>query len=546
MFCTSCATFNLSTATRCHSCGALLERKHESRAKPRVSTHRNWLLALPLALLLVLPIIIAWQNWSAHQQRTIAYENAVTALSAGDLPNAISLFGQAGGYRDAQTQRILTQQQLAAQQATLLDAQAALDRGANRYAIELLHTSIAAFPQDRTAIALLATAEERFHTELVHDSSIAISNRDWLRAEHRLLQLAFWDESDPAVISLPSLQWEHAPILFTGNGALSWIGPDLTDRKLIFDDRPVSLPVWNPDRTKIAFYSIDSATPQFGALYVIDVDGKRPVLIHEHAIVDQPVWSPDGHQLVYSAAATSDSGASSTVLQFFDLPTGSVRTLVPPSGFDRLISPSWSGDGQQLVAIAQSDTAPSTLAIIDSGTFEQTLLSDSTPHDIQSVSWSPIVDTLLLWTSPNESDVINANGNTISLLSLTDLVLTPVTPSTQAPSRPVWAPDGRHFAYLDRGKTLHIRIRDGIGDRSIGLPNKGNGVISWGPGSVGVLVTALDPLDPAILIPVGDRLGPVTRLSLPLEDNTPAIDFQWGPSTQPLPALYDPVRSTDQ
>lgn len=465
----------------------------------------------------------------------------LTALSAGDLPKAISLFGQTGGYQDAQTQRIVTQQQLAAQQAILLDAQTALDRGENQYAIELLHLSIAEFPRDRTAIALLTTAEERFHAELVRDSSIAISNRDWLRAEYRLLQLAFWDESDPAVTLLPSLRLEHAPILFTCNGILSRIGPDMTDRQLIYDDRPVSIPVWNPDRTKIAFYSTDPATPQFGALSVIDADGKHPVLIDEHAIVDQPVWSPDGRQLVYPAAATSDSGAISTVLQFFDLRTGSVRTLAPTSGFDRLISPSWSGDGQQLVAIAQTDTSASTLVLIDPSTFDQTLLSESTPRDIQSVSWSPTADTLLLWTAPNESDVINSNGNTISLLSLADLVFSPVTPSTQAPSRPVWAPDGRYFAYLDRGKTLHIRIRDGIGDRSIGLPNKGNGAISWGPGSVGVLITALDPLDPAMLIPISDRLGPVTRLALPLENTIPAIDFQWSPNTQPLPELYDPL-----
>jgi hypothetical protein len=150
---------------------------------------------------------------------------------------------------------------------------------------------------------------------------------------------------------------------------------------------------------------------------------------------------------------------------------------------------------------------------------------------------------LLLWTTTGDSDWYAIRGSAIYLISIDEPSILPVTTSTQAPSRPVWAPDGIHFAYVDRGTALHVRIRTGIGDSILELPNKGNGVITWGPGGVGILVPALDLADPSMLAPVGDRLGPVEPITVAIDGAYQATDFQWGPITMPDPALYDPLAS---
>jgi hypothetical protein len=217
------------------------------------------------------------------------------------------------------------------------------------------------------------------------------------------------------------------------------------------------------------------------------------------------------------------------------------RTLHAPDGFDRLSSPTWSGAGDRLAAVTAGDDAAG-VVIADAKSLEARLLEIAVPADLRAVSWSPGADALLLWTSPGDSDWYAIRNSAIVLVTLDDLQTTPITTSTQAPSRPVWSPDGLHFAYLDRGATLHVRVRTGIGDRTLSLPNKGNGIISWGPGGVGILVPALDLAVPSMLVPVGDRLGPVDPVTIQFEDNFPATDFQWGPGTAPDPTLYDPLR----
>jgi hypothetical protein len=488
-------------------------------------------------------IVVGWRTWSERQEQSAAYHQALAALSAGNLPEAISQFGQAGGYRDAQEQRISTQQKLAPFQAALLDAQSALDQRDHQRAVELLRSVVTAMPDNKTATKLLATAEQRFRADLARGIAVATTNRDWLQVERKTLQLAFWDGSPPDEDALAALRLAHAPIIFTRNGALYQIGPDLADEKLIFDQTPVTAPLWSPDRGQIAFFSIVPGAERYGALFVIDADGGNVRLIDETAVLSPPAWSPDGRELVYVAPATTDPTDHGTVIRFHDLTGAPARALSPPTGYERLLSPSWSGRGDRLAAIAYGRNGISSVLIVDATTLEAHSLLDSTPPSARAVSWAPGADALLLWTTTGDSDWYAIRGSAIYLISIDEPSILPVTTSTQAPSRPVWAPDGIHFAYVDRGTALHVRIRTGIGDSILELPNKGNGVITWGPGGVGILVPALDLADPSMLAPVGDRLGPVEPITVAIDGAYQATDFQWGPITMPDPALYDPLAS---
>lgn len=546
MFCTRCATLNPPSAAWCGCCGARLDEQPAAGSQRNSTGRRNWPLLLPVALAIGVMVVVGWRTWTVRQEQSAAYEQALTALSAGNLPEAIAQFGQAGGYRDAQEQRVTTQQRLAPYQAALLDAQSALDQGDNQRAVTLLRSVAIAMPDNQIAGNLLAIAEERFRADLARSITIATTNRDWLEVERTTLELAFWDGASPDEDALAALRLAHAPLLFTRNGALYRIGPNLADESLIFDQTPVTAPLWSPDRSRIAFFSVIPGAERFGALFVIDADGGNPRLIDEAAILSPPAWSPDGRQLVYVAPGGADPADTRTVLRFHDLTGAPPRTLAPPVGFERLLSPSWSGEGDRLAVVATGEDGNSSLLIVDAVSLEARPLLDSPLANARAVSWSPGADVLLLWTSSGDSDWYALRGSAISLIAIDNRSILPVTTATQAPSRPVWAPDGIHFAYLDRGSTLHVRVRTGIGDRILELPNKGNGMLTWGPGGVGIMVPALDLADPSMLVPVGDRLGPVEPIAIMVDDGFQPTDFQWGPITAPDPALYDPLPSSTE
>ncbi len=542
MFCTRCATFNPLDTARCRGCGALLVWPLRRTANRQ--DRRRWFLLLPFALAIGVMALVGWRTWEVQQAQSTAYDRALAALDTGNLPAAIMQFGAAGGYQDAAEQRITTQQLLAPYQAAYLDAQSALDRGENKRAVELLRLVVTAMPENLDAADLLANAETRFRSDLEREATVATTNRNWLEVERATLALAAFTGEPPDEPKLTDLRLAHAPLLYTRNGVLYRIGPDGGDEVLVLDEVPVTAPLWSPDRTQIAFFSAIPGAERFAALFVVDADGGNLRLIDDGAILSLPAWSPDGMQLVYVSPTSADPSERSTTLHFFDLTSGKTHLLPLPADNSGVISPSWSSDGTRLAAIGIGPHGANDLLTIDVTSLEATPLLASTPANARAISWSPGADTLLLWTTTGDSDWNALRDSTVYLVSIDDQSILPVTTPTQAPSRPIWAPDGVRFAYLERGKTLHIRVRTGIGERTLELPNKGNGIISWGPGGVGIAVPALDPAEPSMIVPVGDRLGPVELLTLHFEDGWAATDVLWAPYTAPDPSLYDPFATT--
>lgn len=544
MFCTRCATFNPPDTARCGGCGERLAWPGGEGAQSRSPGKRSWFLLLPFTLALGVMALVGVRTWEVRQSQSAAYDQAMAALTAGNLPAAIAQFGEAGGYRDAREQRITTQQLLAPYQAAYLDARSALDTGENKRAVELLRSVVAAMPDNADAAELLTTAEERFRTDLEREITVATTNRDWLEAERAMLNLAAFDGEQPDEPSLTKLRLEHAPLLFTRDGALFRVGPDGGDEALVLDEVPVIAPLWSPDRSQIAFFSALPGAEDFAALFIIDANGANLRLVDDGAIVSLPAWRPDGTQLAYVGQTPEGVTNGSSTLRLFTVSSGDTRDLRLPDEYTGAVSPSWSRDGSRLAAIGLRPRGEHELLTIDSDSLEATQLLDSTPANARAVSWSPSADALLLWTTTGDSDWYAIRGSAIYLISIDDRSVLPVSTSTQAPSRPVWAPDGIRFAYLERGATLHVRVRTGIGERTLALPNKGNAIISWGPGGVGIAIPALDLTKPSMIVPVGERLGPVELLSLPFEDGWPATDFIWGPSSAVDPALYDPFAPT--
>lgn len=539
MFCTHCATFNPSDTACCRRCGARLERPSVAHTHRRRTDTRGWFLLLPFALALGAMAIVGWRTWETRQSQSAAYDRALAALETGDLPAAIAQFGEAGGYRDAPEQRITAQQLLAPYQAAYLDARAALDQGEHQRAVQLLRSVVAAMPDNIDAAALLVTAERRFGADLQRAITVATTNRSWLDVERAMLELATFtgEPADPGALS--EFRLAHAPVLFTRNGALYRIGPDGGDEELVFDGLRVALPLWSPDRSRIAFFSALPESETFAALFTIDADGTNLQLVDETAIASLPAWSPDGARLAFVTAA--DETGRTTTLRIFDVSAAFKRDMPIPVGALGMTSPSWSGDGARLAAIELHPNGENVLVGVDAESLEASPLLESTPPNVRAVSWSPGADALVLWGNTGDSDWYALRGSVVYLVDLAIGSVTPITTQTQAPSRPVWSPDGVHFAYLERGNTLHIRARTGIGERAIELPSKGYGRISWAPGGEGIMIPALDLVEPSMIVPVGERVGPVRLLTLNSEGGWVATDVLWAPYTVPDPALYNPV-----
>ncbi len=154
------------------------------------------------------------------------------------------------------------------------------------------------------------------------------------------------------------LSWspDSKSISFTlREGRLGIYRLDLEDGSVtpLTDDGSVShlAPAYSPTRDEIAFHALDKDGLR---LMVMDADGgqMRTVTewtfggeIYDPGLQDPPAWSPDGKQLLYTAA----SARGDTDIFVVDVDTGEVTNLTNLPGADK--SAVWSADGR-LIAFA--------------------------------------------------------------------------------------------------------------------------------------------------------------------------------------------------
>jgi Tol biopolymer transport system component len=552
MFCTACATHNPPTADRCQACGASLAWKDsegETAARPRTRRMKSMFFILPFLMLLLAGGFVVQRVRAERIDAENAYHNAEEALASGDYETAIADFADAGTYRDASARRDATVAQLAPYQASYLDGTAALDAGQFEVAVYKLLPVATDLPHYRNAATLLDEARSRWQDDLLTQADAAEAQHNWLVAERQLEQAT---ANDPTNTELPGrlalLRSQHAPIVYSSGGNLYLIGPNQADEQLITSEVETSLPVWNPDRTKIAFYSFDpNGQSRNGSLYVIDVDGTNLKMLAQHVYLADgwASWSPDGTKIAFTSGDLDISqGYTPTTIQIVDIETGEIKTV---TGEDTkyVTSATWSPTGDRIAFISHQPTRhqgdgptyrqSGDVYVLNLATGVSTNVTNQRVTHADRVNWSPVDEHLLIYDVDRGTPWYEHGLTNIAVLDLTTNQIDKISNKATNMGIPFWAPDGSSFAFTEGDNTIHIRTLPD-GDRWINLNQPVSMFISWSPDSSQLLVAAGDSKQSSVIVSLNDGTSSLADFPLKFDNSNQFFGPpQWSPANPDTP-----------
>ncbi len=141
-------------------------------------------------------------------------------------------------------------------------------------------------------------------------------------------------------------------------------------RKLTFDLNGVANPSWAPDGRRLVFTGLDGGHSD---LFVTDLDGRLQRLTRDAYADLLPAWSPDGSTIAF----TTDRGPQTQLVELiygnyrvalYHLADGRIEEL-PHQGFGKNVNPVWSPDGRQLIWV-NDRTGTNDLVLYDLATQE--------------------------------------------------------------------------------------------------------------------------------------------------------------------------------
>jgi ABC-type nickel/cobalt efflux system permease component RcnA/Tol biopolymer transport system component len=231
----------------------------------------------------------------------------------------------------------------------------------------------------------------------------------------------------------------------------------------------------SPDESQIVF--IEQTEDLNYALWLTGLDGanQRKMFLCDNANCSQPVWSPDGQQIIFEYMPL-DAGTSS----LWWLAPGRVTTGAAQSVFQEArlpgTNPLWSPSGEWLSYASTDGIHLSNLATSESRVIPNMLGA--------AAQWSPDGKTILL------RDVIIKNGVFVTQLYLYDLAagsLTNPSPSENIENiLAAWSPDGKQIAVvrrdlsIPRGDQIWLMSSNGSNARAItSAPAVLHGSLNW-------------------------------------------------------------------
>lgn len=492
---------------------------------------RTALFIAPFALVLM---VSAWFSWNVVDNRRgemDAYARARTALEAGHYNEAISYFAAAGGYRDAAELRTQAQQQLAPVRAAWLDALSAIDREEFDVAVALLEPIIQTMPTFEQAATLLDQARVGQLRSLERQVEVALIHTDWLIADYLLQELIRLDPASAAYqTELAVLREHHAPIVFEKGGRLYLIGPSGDDERLLFDDFPVTRPMWSPDRRSITFLDAAPGGSPFVPLYLLDIrTGLVSLISDSAAALSLPAWDRESRRIAFTGGGTESDEA----LLLYDLQTADVHVVDATAGLSNVTSPSWSPDGTRLAFLAgpRLDEGISTTVLdvfqIDLQSGELENLTGGTLPFLVNVAWSPVADQLLAWEKQGGTVWFAGFETVISLIDPDNRSVVPLTSRLEVTGPPAWTPDGQGFGMVVNGERVVVRSLAGPDISTVESKWRLSDFLTWSPGGDVLLASPANPSDPSLVVAQQTSANSIEWIQFVFEHSVNQPGPQW-------------------
>jgi TolB protein len=220
-------------------------------------------------------------------------------------------------------------------------------------------------------------------------------------------------------------------------------------------------PVWSPDGRRIAYTALLAGGNM--EIFVMDVDGSNKRRLTDHVQPDDaPSWSPDGKRIVFRSYRDRHAN-----LYVMDADGSNLRRLTD-SASDKG-NPQWSPDGSRIAYQVYGDSGKSQLHVMKAdGSDDRDITSAISKDKKTQPTWSPDGSKLAFVSIRNnfaQIYVVNADGSKPA--NLTD--------NGYDNAMPAWSPDGRQIAFVSN------RYSDVVG-RSEGdiylMNTDGSGVVN--------------------------------------------------------------------
>jgi Tol biopolymer transport system component len=537
----------------CRECGtrSQIDLSRGESPSPTALRRRNpgltRLLGVAPIVLLVAVIGGLLQRHNAEQQWLASmYDAAASAAEAGNLVQARDTFSVITGYSDVDSRINDLDKQLEPLEAAYLDGLQAMDQGNYDAAVELLQPVAEQAPELKDVVSRLDDARHLLADDLRRDVDAAETVHDWSNAEQTLRKLVALDAGDTSSRQrLATLQREHGPIVLGKDRALWLVAPDGSDPHELSDSLHVIWPVWNPDRSQIAFLAPDPDDPMGNvSLYVVGLDGLAPQLlangVSAHA---PPTWSPDGTRIAYTSFAGYDPvyETGSIGVRVVDVATGQ-ETDLTGRDFALAFNPSWSPDSSEIAFIVKHQGlgerpqhSPGDVFVFHPGEEGFQNLTNGSVRDVWSVAWSPLGNELLVfslfgqtWYEPPTTSIRVLDRSTGSLRDLAT--------SDEQPTMPVWSPDGTSLAFTVDEKT--IVLSTDLGDRqTLEAAEPLSGELTWSPDGQSLLLAPWDADTASTLVDLTADTPAISSVRFEFDSSPPFISPpQWATNTAITPA----------
>jgi Tol biopolymer transport system component len=332
------------------------------------------------------------------------------------------------------------------------------------------------------------------------------------------------------------------------NRELWLMSPEGSMERQLAPDFLVIWPTWSPDRSQIAFMAPNPKDDSGNLdLYVTGVDGATARLIGTgvsgHAA---PAWSPDGTRIAYTSFAGYDPmlESGSISVRVVDVATGVEQDLTGDD-FELAFNPAWAPGGQQLAFVAKdmsSDDrpqhAPGDVYLYAFADQHVANLTEGRVDDVWNTAWSPLGDTMLLYSRFGQT-WYEPPSTAIRTLDIASKELAVIADLDQQAGMPVWAPDGKRFAYTADENLITVVTGDETTVQSKVTPTL-SGDLTWSPDGSALLATPWDIQGKSVLLDLAGNEPKATELEIKYDSNPPFVaPPQWATSA-PVPPAENP------